>query len=174
VHLHAGRIEAASAGLGQGSEFTVRLPLTSPAAAEHAAGEIAGAQKAEVASTARRILVVDDNPDAADSLKVLLGIWGHVVEIAYDGVSALQLARGFDPELVFLDIGLPEMNGYEVARRLRDEAGLARARFIALSGYGTERDRLRSSEAGFDLHLVKPVDPQSLPGVIASVFGAEQ
>jgi len=174
VHLHAGRIDAASAGLGKGSEFTVRLPLTGPAAAEHAADETAGARKTQAASTARRILVVDDNPDAADSLKVLLGIWGHVVETAHDGVSALQLARAFDPELVFLDIGLPEMNGYEVARRLRDEAGLARARFIALSGYGTERDRLRSNEAGFALHLVKPVDPRSLPGVIASVFGAEQ
>lgn len=174
VHLHAGHIDAASAGLGKGSEFTVRLPLTNPAAAEHAAGETAGAQKAEVASTVRRILIVDDNPDAAESLKVLLGIWGHVVETAHDGVSALQLARGFDPELVFLDIGLPEMNGYEVARRLRDEVGLAKARFIALSGYGTERDRLRSNEAGFALHLVKPVDPRSLPGVIALVFGAEQ
>jgi signal transduction histidine kinase/DNA-binding response OmpR family regulator len=173
VHLHAGRIAAASEGLGKGSEFTVWLPLAE-GAAEHAANPIAGAQNAEAASTARRILVVDDNPDAADSLKVLLGIWGHVVEIAHDGVSALQLARGFDPELVFLDIGLPAMNGYEVARRLRDEVGLARARFIALSGYGAEGDRLRSKEAGFAFHLVKPVDPRSLPGVIASVFAAEQ
>ena len=123
---------------------------------------------------ARRILVVDDNADAADSLGVLLGIWGHQVEIAHNGIAALQVARKFDPELVFLDIGLPEMNGYEVARRLREEAGLAGARFIALSGYGTERDQLRSREAGFDLHLVKPVNPRSLSGVIASVFTEER
>ena len=122
----------------------------------------------------RRILIVDDNADAADSLGVLLGIWGHEVKIAHDGVAALELARAFGPELVFLDIGMPDMNGYEVARRLRQEAGLASAKTIALSGYGAERDRLRSKEAGFDLHLVKPVDPQSLSGVIASVFRTGQ
>jgi signal transduction histidine kinase/DNA-binding response OmpR family regulator len=170
VHLHAGRIEAASEGLGKGSEFTVRLPLASADAEERAAAEPAGIQKTEAVSLARRILVVDDNADAADSLKVLLGILGHEVEVAPDGVSALQLARKFDPELVFLDIGLPGMNGYEIARRLRKEAGSASARIIALSGYGAERDRLRSKEAGFDLHLVKPVDPASLPAVIAAVF----
>jgi len=170
VHLHAGRIEAASEGLGKGSEFSVRLPLTTAAVAEHAVAESAGTQIAEASSIARRILVVDDNTDAADSLGVLLGILGHDVEIAHDGVAALRVARKFDPELVFLDIGLPEMNGYEVARRLREEAGLARAKLIALSGYGTQRDQLRSKEAGFDLHLVKPVDPRSLPSLIASVF----
>ena len=170
VHLHAGRIEAASEGLGKGSEFSVRLPLATAAVAEHAVAESAGTQIAEASSIARRILVVDDNTDAADSLGVLLGILGHDVEIAHDGVAALRVARKFDPELVFLDIGLPEMNGYEVARRLRKEAGLARAKLIALSGYGTQRDQLRSKEAGFDLHLVKPVDPRSLPSLIASVF----
>jgi CheY-like chemotaxis protein len=170
VHLHAGRIEAASEGLGKGSEFTVRLPLASADAGERAAAEPAGIQKTEAVSLARRILVVDDNADAADSLKVLLGILGHKVEIAHDGVSALQLARKFDPELVFLDIGLPGMNGYEIARRFREQAGSARARIIALSGYGAERDRLRAKEAGFDLHLVKPVDPAGLPAVIAAVF----
>lgn len=170
VLLHAGRIEAASEGLGKGSEFSVRLPLATAAAEEHAVAESAATEKAQAASMARRILVVDDNADAADSLAVLLGIWGHAVEIAHDGVAALQLARRFDPELVFLDIGLPEMNGYEVARRLRQEAGLARAKLIALSGYGAEGDHLRSKEAGFDLHLVKPVDPKNLPTVIASMF----
>ncbi len=170
VHLHAGRIDAASEGPGKGSEFTVRLPLTTPAAAADAVTESAGTEKTEVSSTARRILVVDDNADAADSLGVLLGIWGHEVEIAHDGVSALQVARKFDPELVFLDIGMPEMNGYEIARCLREEAGLVATKFVALSGYGTERDRLRSREAGFDLHLAKPVDPRSLSAVIASVL----
>ncbi len=169
VHLHAGRIDAASDGLGKGSEFTVRLPLA-PAAAENAPAESTDAVSADAAPGARRILVVDDNIDAADALGVLLGIWGHEVEIAHNGVSALTVARKFEPELVFLDIGLPEMNGYELARRLREDAGLARTKFIALSGYGSERDRHRSKEAGFELHLVKPVDPKSLPAVIASVF----
>ena len=169
VHLHAGRIDAASEGLNKGSEFTVRLPLMTTAVAESAVAEPAGTEKTETSSMARRILVVDDNADAADSLGVLLGIWGHQVEIAHNGIAALQVARKFDPELVFLDIGLPEMNGYEVARRLREEAGLAGARFIALSGYGTERDQLRSREAGFDLHLVKPVDLRRLSAAIASV-----
>jgi CheY-like chemotaxis protein len=169
VHLHAGRIDAASEGVGKGSEFTVRLPLAT-AGAEHAVAESAATEKTEAASMVRRIMVVDDNADAADSLKVLLGIWGHDVKTAHDGVAALQLARKFDPELVFLDIGLPQMNGYEVAHRLRQEAGLTRAIFIALSGYGTQRDRRRSKEAGFALHLVKPVDPESLPEVIASVL----
>jgi len=179
VHLHAGRIDAVSEGLGKGSEFTVRLPLAGAAAeqavaAGQAVAESAAMQNTEACSTARRILVVDDNTDAADSLKVLLAIWGHDVEIAHDGVAALQLARKFDPELVFLDIGLPEMNGYEVARRLREEAVSARAKIIALSGYGAERDHLRSKAAGFDLHLVKPVDPRRLSGVIASVFAEGQ
>lgn len=174
VHLHAGRIDGASEGSGKGSEFTMRLPLAIAAAAENAVAEPSGTKKPEASSMARRILIVDDNADAADSLGMLLGIWGHEVEIAHNGVSALKLAHKFDPELVFLDIGLPEMNGYEVARRLREDAGLSRTKFIALSGYGTERDHLRSKEAGFDLHLVKPVDPRSLSGVIASVFGAVQ
>lgn len=172
VHLHAGRIVAASEGLGKGSEFTVRLPLMTGAAPEIAAADAACPEKAPASPMARRILVVDDNADAADSLGVLLGIWGHKVEIAHNGISALQLARTFDPELVFLDIGLPEMNGYDVARRLREEAGAATAKLIALSGYGSERDHLRSRQAGFDLHLVKPVDPRRLSAVIDSVFAS--
>ena len=170
VHLHAGRIEAASEGLGKGSEFTVRLPLVAAAASEIAVAESASPEKMEAASMARRILVVDDNADAADSLAVLLGIWGHNAKIAHDGVAALEIAREFEPELVFLDIELPKMNGYEVARRLREQAGPARAKLIALSGYGAERDRQRSKEAGFALHLVKPVDPKSLSAAIDSVL----
>jgi CheY-like chemotaxis protein len=118
--------------------------------------------------------VVDDNQDAAQSLGVLLGKWGHEVELAFDGASALEVARTFRPELVFLDIGMPKMNGYEVARRLREDDKLARTRFIVLSGYGAEIDHQRSREAGFDLHLVKPVDPRKLPAMIASVLTARQ
>jgi two-component system CheB/CheR fusion protein len=173
VHLHAGRIEAASEGIGKGSEFTVRLPLA-VAGAGPTVGESAAAENSGADAIVRRILVVDDNADAADSLKVLLGIWGHDVATARDGMAALQLARKFDPELVLLDIGLPEMNGYEVAHRLRQEAGLTRAIFVALSGFGTQGDQRRSKDAGFALHLVKPVDPKSLQQVIASVFARDR
>lgn len=172
VQLHAGRIDAASDGLGKGSEFSVRLPLMARSAAEDVTAETSASDKSETASVRRRILVVDDNADAADSLGMLLGIWGHQVEIAHNGTAALQLGRRFDPELVFLDIGLPEMNGYEVARRLKEDVGLARARFIALSGYGAQGDHQRSKEAGFALHLVKPVDPKRLSAVIVSVFAS--
>jgi signal transduction histidine kinase/DNA-binding response OmpR family regulator len=170
VQLHAGRIGVSSEGLGKGSEFTVRLPLATAARAETAVAKPVAAAKAEVSITARRILIVDDNADAADSLGVLLGIWGHEVKIVHSGAMALQVAHGFDPELIFLDIGLPEMNGYEVARRLREDAGLARAKYVALSGYGTDRARQKSRAAGFDLHLVKPADPRTLSAAIESLL----
>ena len=173
VLLHGGSIDCASEGLGKGAEFTVRLPLVSAVQAEKSAPED-GARTAFESSIAGRILVVDDNQDAAQSLGVLLGKWGHEVELAFDGASALEVARTFRPELVFLDIGMPKMNGYEVARRLRDDVKLSQTRFIVLSGYGAEIDHQRSREAGFDLHLVKPVDPKKLPAMIASVLTARQ
>jgi CheY-like chemotaxis protein len=123
----------------------------------------------EPAMSGLRILVVDDNTDAAESLKMLLSVFGHDVEIAHDGAAALEAARAHAPEVVFLDIGLPGMDGYEVARRLRSDAGLAGAKLIALSGYGTEADQQRSRAAGFNRHLVKPVDPGELPAIIAQV-----
>jgi signal transduction histidine kinase/DNA-binding response OmpR family regulator len=169
VHLHGGTIDCASEGLGKGSEFTVRLPTMVPAPASDAV-DISGARKADESPKAGRIMVVDDNQDSAQSLGVLLGKWGHKVALAYDGPSAIELARTFRPEVVFLDIGMPEMNGYEVARRLREDAGLAKTRFIVLSGYGAAVDHTRSKAAGFDYHLVKPIDPKSLPAVIASVL----
>jgi CheY-like chemotaxis protein len=116
-----------------------------------------------------RILVVDDNTDAAESLRMLLSVFGHQVEIAHDGQRALATAQTQKPQLVFLDIGLPGMDGYEVARRLRSDAGLADSKLIALSGYGTEADQKRSRDAGFNRHLVKPVDPGELPAIIAQV-----
>ena len=173
VLLHGGSIDCSSEGLGKGAEFTVRLPVLSGAQREKLAPE-QEPRKAFESSIAGRILVVDDNQDAAQSLGVLLGKWGHEVELAFDGASALEVARTFRPELVFLDIGMPKMNGYEVARRLREDVKLARTRFIVLSGYGAEIDHQRSREAGFDLHLVKPVDPRKLPAMIASVLTARQ
>jgi CheY-like chemotaxis protein len=112
------------------------------------------------------VLLVEDNLDAAEALGELLRLWGHPVEIAHDGISALQTARAGRPEVVLLDIGLPGMDGYEVARRLRATAGLERVRLIALTGYGQEADRRRSSLAGFDHHLVKPVDLDHLRGLL--------
>jgi PAS domain S-box-containing protein len=159
VALHGGSVAAASEGAGQGSTFTVRLPLSG----EHAA---AGHDSNGGASGARpgqlRILVVDDNADAADSLGVLLEMEGHVAKIAHNGRQALALAPAFRPDLVFLDIGLPDVTGYDVARRLRDMPTLRDTLLVALTGWGTQDDRQRTHEAGFDRHLTKPAE---LPAV---------
>lgn len=171
VALHGGTIEASSEGLGKGSEFVVRLPLvTTQLSVSTASMAEQDSGVPALTAQARRILVVDDNVDAAESLQMLLGVFGHTVEIAHEGVTALQVAWAFKPDLVFLDIGLPGMDGYEVARRLRNEIGMKTVKLIALSGYGTESDQMRSKEAGFDRHLVKPVDPGALPSIISGIF----
>src|SRR5262249_19171361 len=114
-----------------------------------------------------RVLVVDDNIDAADSLAMLLRLWGHQVQTAHDGPSALRLAEEEHPDVVFLDIGLPGMNGYEVAKRLRTDLGLHDALLIALTGYGQEEDRRRSMDTGLNYHLTKPVEPEALQALLA-------
>jgi two-component system CheB/CheR fusion protein len=157
VELHNGRIEAHSAGPGQGSEFVVRLPLT-PQPNEQEARPWKPAR-----GVRRRVLVVDDNVPAAKSLAAMLSkAWGHEVQIAHDGEAALELARRFLPDIVLLDIGLPEIDGYEVARRLRSEPETAAALIVAVSGYGQEEDRRRSREAGFDDHFLKPLTASAL------------
>ena len=115
----------------------------------------------------RRILVVDDNVDAADSLALLLGMEGHDVRVAHDGPAALAAVEAEPPDLVFLDIGMPVMNGYDVARRLRQRPGLEHLLLVAMTGWGQEEDRRRSQEAGFDHHLVKPVEPDALHQLLA-------
>jgi PAS domain S-box-containing protein len=167
VELHGGRIEATSAGLGRGSEFVVRFP-TLP---EQHPGEKARAAGRGGASELprRRVLVVDDNQDAADSLAMLLRLAGQDVRSAYDGPSALAQAKDFQPALVFLDIGMPGMDGYETARRLRGEPGLRGVVLVAVTGWGQEEDRRRSAEAGFDCHMVKPVEPKALDGLLAGL-----
>ena len=173
VTLHDGSIVATSQGLGKGSEFVVRLPLLSVdsiSATTHSSTSGNPNAVRDLSAQSKRILVVDDNVDAAESLQVLLGVYGHTVEIAHEGVTALEVAWEFKPDLVFLDIGLPGMDGYEVARRLRGEIVMKSVKLIALSGYGTETDRARSKEAGFDRHVVKPVNPSELPTIIATVF----
>jgi CheY-like chemotaxis protein len=121
------------------------------------------------ATRKRRLLVIDDNRDAAESMSMLLEMWGHEVAFAYDGPSALRTAEQWQPEAVFLDIGLPGMDGYEVAERLRGLPQTQGAVLIAITGYGQEDDRLRSRRAGIDHHLVKPVSPDALQSLIASL-----
>ncbi len=152
---HGGRVEARSAGPGHGSEFIVELPLGPAPAIPDVAG--AGTEPAARARGAgRRVLVVDDNRDAAELLAEGLRLQGHDVRVAYDGPGALEIAGGFEAEVALLDIGLPVMNGYELAHRLR-ERGL-RCHLVAVTGYGQEADRIRAREHGFDAHVVKPVD----------------
>jgi PAS domain S-box-containing protein len=170
VNLHGGTITATSAGPGRGSEFVVRLPAlpATDSLRESAAGG-PSPPPGNNAIPSRRILVVDDNVDAARSLATLLRLLGHAVRTAHDGAAALEAAGAERPELVFLDIGLPGMDGYEVARRLRQEPGLRRTRLVALTGYGQEEDRRRSEQAGFDRHVVKPVDLAVLKALLADL-----
>jgi two-component system CheB/CheR fusion protein len=169
VELHGGSVSACSAGPEQGSEFSVRLPIAEGEQPSAGNGpSLSLAQEAAGSSgVSRRVLVVDDNADAAHSLALLLQMEGHQVEVVHDGLQALVVAQAQGPEVVLLDIGLPQMDGYEVARRLRRQPGLERAVLVALTGYGQEEDRRRSQEAGFDEHLVKPVEPATLLAMLA-------
>ena len=169
AELHGGTVEAASGGVGHGSEFTVRLPIA-PASAESgiAPQEVAApdGRGARDTGPGRRVLVVDDNADAREALRYLLEEDGHDVRSAGDGPSALEEARSFQPDVVLLDIGLPGMDGYEVARALRAHPGGERALIVAVSGYGQAEDRARSRAAGFDQHLLKPVPPDRLLEIV--------
>jgi signal transduction histidine kinase/ActR/RegA family two-component response regulator len=167
VEMHGGSIHARSAGPGKGSEFVVRLPERA-ASAVRAAPEPEPAAAAADAAPARRILVADDNRDAADSLAVMLRVGGHEVRTAYDGEEALDLAEAFRPGLALLDIGMPRLNGYETARRLREKPYGRDIVLVALTGWGQPEDKQRSKHAGFDHHLVKPVDPSILDRLLAS------
>jgi signal transduction histidine kinase len=157
VELHGGTISARSEGLGKGSEFVVVLPLT--ARGERA---VAAAASSTQGARARSVLLVEDNADLAATLARLLQEAGHAVHVAYDGPSALRMAQSIDPELVLLDIGLPGLDGYEVARHLRQSARTRDATLVALTGYGQASDRERALRAGFDAHFVKPVDVGAL------------
>jgi signal transduction histidine kinase len=164
VELHGGGVEARSQGLGTGSEFIVRLPMAGrlPAAARPAA------EPGQQNSTRRRVLVADDNRDAAESLAMLLEMAGHEVRVAHHGRAALSVAQVFRPDTALLDIGMPDMSGYEVAQSLRREPWAANLRLIALTGWGQESDRRRAIDAGFDFHLIKPVDPDKLAHLIST------
>jgi len=168
VELHGGSVAAASpgAGAGAGSVFTVRLPL----AGLHANGAHAEQVDDPVRSstfTALRILVVDDNCDAADTLAALLGAMGHTTAIANDGHAALRVLAGFAPAVVFLDLGMPGMSGYEVAAAIRKDPRNDGLRLVALTGWGGPADRERSARAGFDLHLTKPATLDTIEAALA-------
>jgi signal transduction histidine kinase/ActR/RegA family two-component response regulator len=160
VSLHGGSVSARSEGRGRGSEFVIRLPRAGADGAA-AAGE-AERVAHEAIRTARRVLIVDDNVDAASLLAELLSELGHATEWANDGPSALAAAARFRPDLALLDIGLPVMDGFELARQMRRVPELPRLRLVAVTGYGQEHDRVRAAEAGFDAHLVKPVHVEQL------------
>jgi CheY-like chemotaxis protein len=164
AEMHGGSIEARSAGEGQGSEFIVRLPVLSKASV--------GAQPEPAAaepSPERRILIVDDNVDAADSLAMLLEITGNKTYMAHDGVEAVEAIAEHRPEVVLLDIGLPRLTGHEVCRQVRQQPWGKEIVMIALTGWGQEDDRRKSEEAGFNGHLVKPVDYDKLLELLSSL-----
>jgi CheY-like chemotaxis protein len=164
VELHGGRVWADSDRPGTGSAFFVRLPLAGggPPPEPLPDGTASGGGRA-----ARRVLVVDDNVDAADMLAELLKLDGHDVRTATSGPAALETVADFAPHVALLDIGLPGMNGYELARRLREQSHLAGITLVAVTGWGQREDRQQSQEAGFDHHLIKPVDPDDVRRLVA-------
>jgi two-component system CheB/CheR fusion protein len=167
VEMHGGTVAAHSPGLGQGSEFVVRLPVRISALVS----EPPPPRETSPFTPARpvRVLVVEDNLDAAESLATLLHLWGHDVRVVHDGLDALDAARAYRPEVVLLDIGLPGLDGYQVAERLHQEPGLDHTLLVAMTGYGQPEDRRRSREAGIHHHFVKPVEPFVLRNLLAEV-----
>jgi PAS domain S-box-containing protein len=170
VEMHGGSLQASSGGIGRGSEFVLELPL-----APREAPVVAPAAKVTSApAKTRRILIVDDHRDAAESLAFLLRLHGHEVREEYEGMQAHSAALDFAPEVIFLDIGLPGMNGYEIAKRMREDSRLEHVQLVALSGYGSEEHRTQCRAAGFDGLLVKPVEISSLESVLALAPAAKE
>ena len=170
VELHGGSVLAESDGVGQGSTFTVRLPLAHAAPAPAEAARVDAAPAPGQSARRLRVLVADDNADAGHTLAALLEIAGHETRVVHDGVAALAVASQFAPQLVFLDIGMPRLDGYETARRLRASPELEGAMLVALTGWGAEEDRARSRAAGFDRHLLKPALPADVEAVLAEAL----
>jgi CheY-like chemotaxis protein/nitrogen-specific signal transduction histidine kinase len=164
VELHGGTVSAASEGPGTGAVFTVRFPRTEDAAKPHAS-----ASESHRSGSPKRVLVVEDNADIRESLGLILGMWGHRVEFAFTGREGLNRARDYKPDVALIDIGLPELNGYDVARGIRSENTVwaKSVTLVAVTGYGRDSDRERALAAGFDAHLVKPIDPDVLAHTMA-------
>jgi PAS domain S-box-containing protein len=166
VEMHQGEVIARSPGLGGGSTFEIRLPRI-------ARPQALSAQATPIQAPPRRVLIVDDNQDAANSLAALLTLRGHETQVAYGGRQALEQSESFQPDVALLDLGLPEMSGYELAARLRAMPRLNRIRLVAVTGYGQAEDRQRTQAAGFDDHLIKPVDLQALESTLAGISAAK-
>ncbi len=169
VEMHNGTIEARSEGLGKGSEFVVRLPISAQGIDQDLGQEEGRQAHQKPSPSGYRLLVVDDNQDAADSLADLLRLEGHEVRVAYSGVAALEMTESCAPDALFLDIGMPGMDGYEVARRIRQQPGREKVVLAALTGWGQQVDRRRTAEAGFDHHLVKPPEPKEVDNVLSQL-----
>ena len=165
VKMHGGTVEARSEGLGKGSEFVVRLPvaaINTILESRNRAAVPRGPRR-----TRRRILVADDNRDAADSLAMMLRLAGHEVHAVHDGQEAVEAAGWFRPDLALLDIGMPRLNGFDAARRIREQPWGKHMLLVAITGWGQEEDKRRATEAGFDRHLTKPVEPAALEKLLA-------
>jgi PAS domain S-box-containing protein len=169
VEMHNGFVQARSEGLGQGSEFVVRLPLSVVRVEQERGREIEEQVQQPPSPSGYRLMVVDDNQDAADSLAMLLKLQGHEVRVAYSGMAALEMTKTYTPDVAFMDIGMPGMDGYEVARRMRQQPGLENIVLAALTGWGQKEDRRRTAEAGFNHHLVKPPEPKAVESVLAGL-----
>jgi PAS domain S-box-containing protein len=167
VELHGGKVEAHSEGSGKGSEFVLRLPVRNEISKSLPHNQTATAPKK--AEKPLSVLIVDDSVDAAESLRMLLGMSGHQVEMAHDGKLGIKMADEKKPDVMIVDIGLPGLNGYQVAERVRETPHLKGVVLVAVTGYGQEEDRRRSADAGFDYHLVKPVDPQKMEQLLALI-----
>jgi PAS domain S-box-containing protein len=165
IELHGGTIDVASAGADQGTQFTIRVPLSRD-------NGLTDSQPVQQLANIppRRVLIVDDNVDAAESLRMLLELSGHIVAVEYGGAAALDTVESFHPEVVLLDIGLPDVDGYEVAREIRARHGMESLRLIAVSGWGQAEDKQRAVEAGIDMHFTKPIDSARLSQVLSSQF----
>jgi PAS domain S-box-containing protein len=166
AEMHGGGVEARSEGLGKGSEFIIRLPAVATASND---GAQVGVEPHRSKRIGRRVVVVDDNHDAAATLSTMLRMMGSEVSTAYDGETGIAAAAEMRPQLILLDIGMPKLNGYDAARRIRGEPWGRLVTLVALTGWGQEEDRRKSEEAGFDFHLVKPVEPSALEQLLASV-----
>jgi CheY-like chemotaxis protein len=168
VELHGGTIQASSDGVGRGSEFIVRLPARPAVERSEPAAKSA---RSAIAADRRKILVVDDNMDAAQSLGLLLRQLGHDVRVLHDGLEAVETGQNVMPDLVFLDLSMPGIDGFEVVRRLRKVPALSKTRFVALSGHSQEMFQAKAREAGFDEYCVKPIEPESLAELLAGPAG---
>ncbi len=168
VEMHGGSIEASSGGPGQGSEFVVRLPLPRHSVPQES--RPADGHRLAASSARRRVLVADDNRDAADSLALMLRLGGHEVHAVHDGQEAFEAAAWFRPDLALLDIGMPRLNGYDCCRRIREQSWGRQIVLVAITGWGQEEDKRRATEAGFDRHLTKPVAPAALEKLLAGLL----